>query len=216
MYEPIQALCGDDVMIDFTITGGEQQVARLRNSRASILREVMIEVERLDAVVLSRVQEKLSGGMLQQRSGRLLGSAHKNEATSDGNTVIGGVEAGGGVAFYARFQAQGTKRPYQILPVTKLALAFFPSGSAGGAAIASGGRAMQAVRSLYTGYRTRPELKRNPKVLAAFSGLGGVVVKSVMHPGLQARPFMTQSLEETRGEIISGIEAAVQRGAAEA
>ena len=203
-------------MIDFTVTGGEETVAQLRASRTSIMRAVMLEVERLDAVVLSRVQEKLSGGMLQQRSGRLLGSAHKTEVINDGARIIGGVEAGGGVAFYAKFQHGGTKGPYQILPVTKLALAFFPGGSGGGAAIASGGPAMQAVRSLYTGYRTRPELKRNPKALAAFSGLGGVVVKSVMHPGLAAQPFMTDSLEESRTEIIAGIQAAVERGAATA
>jgi hypothetical protein len=202
-------------MIDFTVTGGEETVAQLRASRTSIMREVMLEVERLDAVVLSRVQEKLSGGMLQQRSGRLLGSAHKTEVIDDGSRIIGGVEAGGGVAFYGIYFEKGGKGPYKITPKTKLALAFFPSiqyslpGFGGPTSFAD-------IRGLYTGFRTRPELKRNPKALAAFHDWGGIVVKSVNHPAIPHLPFMKDSLEETRSEIIEGIRAAVERGAATA
>lgn len=70
------------------------------------------------------VTEKLSGQMLKPRSGRLIESVQPIPTVVAETVASAGVTAGGGQAFYAAYQELGGARAYQIVPVTKRALAF--------------------------------------------------------------------------------------------
>jgi len=72
--------------------------------------------------------EKLSGQVLQQRTGKTIQSVRVIPTENDGETITGGVQAGGGPAFYFKFQEEGTA-PYTIEPTDpKGFLAFMIGG----------------------------------------------------------------------------------------
>ncbi|MGH9473061.1 MAG: hypothetical protein ACRD2H_11465 [Terriglobales bacterium] len=70
------------------------------------------------------VREKLSGQVLNVRSGRLVESVQPVPATIEGPLVKAGVLAGGDAAFYAPYHEFGGKAGYEILPVRAKALVF--------------------------------------------------------------------------------------------
>jgi len=174
-----------------------------RELNAAITRAVNLGLLEL----LRRVQQKLSGEVLHQRSGKLIGSAHVETAQNTKSGISGRVLAGAGAAWkYAPVHEYGGKGPYDIYPVNKKALAFAPSGSAFLTA-----QSHTAQRAFYFRQGKRSGSLR-PKLYTAFRNLGGVVVKHVHHPPLAKRSFMRSSLEELRGAIT----ARIYRAAAEA
>ena len=201
-------------MIEITFNTTDSRLAAwLERKRPQVVGAL---ADRLDSLMLElqkRVQQKLSGQVLEHRSGKLLGSVEKQPLDRSDTRISGRVTAAGGPAFYGRIQEKGGTRTYDILPKYKKALAFFPGGSVGGG-IASSNVPLTpgkgTVRGLY--FRSgskRGELK--PGRLGTFSQLGGVVVKKVVHPPLPARPFMRPSLLELQDRIITQLrEAAVQ------
>ena len=164
--------------------------------------------------LMARVQQKLSGEVLQNRrgGGGLLGTVRMLPAERFGSTLSGYVTAGGGPASaYAEVQEYGGTRQYDIYPVNKQALAFFPEGSLGSnpeknlfsrSGIAESGR-LRGLRLYHKQGEKRGTLK--PENYQKFADLGGIVVKHVVHPPLPERSYMRSALEELRGEIIARI-----------
>lgn len=179
----------------------------VRNQLADTLDRLMLELQR-------RVQQKLSGQVLEHRSGKLIGSVEKRPLEKTDQAISGRVTSSGGPAFYGRIQEKGGTRTYDILPKNKKALAFFPGGSVGGSIAGSNvpfvpGKPV--VRGLYfRSGKTRGELK--PAKYGTFSSLGGIVVRKVVHPPLPARPFMSTSLSEMQSEIVEKVRKAAARG----
>lgn len=184
-------------MIRLTFDDSDRRVAsafrergtKIMSAVGKAMQEAMIELER-------RVQEKLSGGVLQTRrgAGGLLGSVREGTA-NDGNRVVGYVQAGGGIFWWAIVHEHGGTRAYVIVPVNKQALAFFPTGSAG----ASFG-ATARTRLFFKLGAKRGQLRPNRS--SEFGAAGGVVVKKVNHPPLPQRAFMRPSLDEMRARIV--------------
>lgn len=87
----------------------------------AIRAQVDIENRELASVV---VNEKLTGAILQRRSGNLADSVEVVPAENDGSRITGYVQAGGSSAIYAKFQERGTTSWYDIFPVNKKSLAF--------------------------------------------------------------------------------------------
>lgn len=200
------------IQLRFTRSSDARVVAALR-TKAPRLRAALREtLDGLMLELLKRIQQKLSGEVLTSHHGGrgLLGSAKKSPTVVDGNTIRGSVTAGGGRFFYGRFQEEGTKGPYEILPGAltgksdKQALAFFPGGSAGATTLR-----LQGLRLSFKLGKRRGTLR--PQGLGEFAGLGGIVVRKVVHPGLKARSFMASSLDELRGEITRRIFATAAR-----
>lgn len=182
-------------MIRISFNGTDARVAAAMKAKGpKIVSSLQKELDLLMFDLLRRVQQKLSGEVLQHRSGVLLGSAHKETTVLSGGTITGKVTAAGGPAFYGRIQEKGGTRSYEILPRNKKALAFTPGGGEG--------RGMR----FQLGAR-RGSLK--PAQLGAFREGGGIVVRRVIHPPLPARPFMSTSLEEMRPTIISRLQLAL-------
>jgi hypothetical protein len=170
---------------------------QLRESLREGLDLAMLELQR-------RIQRKLSGEVLQQRTGKLLASIVKEPTVVTGSAIRGAVTGAGGPAFYGRIQEAGGTRAYEILPKTKKALAFFPTGAAG----AGFGRAAMTRLRFGAGKR-RGELR--PGKIEEFGAAGGIIVKRVHHPPLQARRFMSMALTEMRERIIARVREAAAK-----
>jgi hypothetical protein len=193
-------------VIELTFNNSDQRLlSTLKDKHQSLLTNLTRQMDILLLKMLQRVQQKMSGEVLNQRSGALKDSAHAVPAAMEGDSLTGGVQWGAGPASaYAFVQEYGGKGYYDIYPVNKKALAFFPSGAAGFATLSSGRQvnARQILNSM-----------RNPNMrtrgVAQFSAAGGIVVKSVHHPPLPARPIGQPTLDEMKGEIVTGLQGAV-------
>lgn len=93
------------------ITAFQEQ---LETKRAALIIALINRVNMLNADLQSRIMGAVSGGVLQIRTGKLARSIEMIPAAVVGNGIEGSVQAGGGVAFYTRFQEEGTSGPYPI------------------------------------------------------------------------------------------------------
>ena len=189
-------------MIRVTISDNETEVLnRLRNATARVLAGVRVQMDK-EMLNLRRyiVREKLSGQVLHHRSGTLIDSVQELTSEINGETVKGGVEAGGGPAFYGVYFEEGGKGPYEITPKNKKALAFMP---ADGMAPRNQAVVAQTLRGLSKGGSVKA------RAIEKFNALGGVVVKSVIHPPIPKLPFMGPSLNENAERIRINIRKAV-------
>lgn len=185
-------------MISATFKGTDAEVlSRLRTAASLVLaglrKQLTLEMANLRRYIVS---QKLSGQVLHHRSGALIDSIQEVPTTESGMEVEGGVQGGGGVAFYGIYFEEGGKGPYPIKPVNKKALAFFPSE---GPTPRNQSIVAQVTRGLGKGGSTRTA------AIQKFGMLGGVTVKSVMHPAIPKLPFMKPSLEENRERIITNL-----------
>jgi hypothetical protein len=90
-----------------------------------ILQDLKVQVDIEDIHLQSYiVQNKLSGQVLNHRSGTLSDSIRAIPAVIEGSKVTGHVEGAGGPAFYGRFFEEGGKGPYEIRPVRARCLAW--------------------------------------------------------------------------------------------
>lgn len=73
--------------------------------------------------------EKLSGQILQHKSGKLIGSVRAVPAVLSGGFISAEVDAAGGPAWYGSLFEYGTEEGYDIFPHTRTALKFVDHGS---------------------------------------------------------------------------------------
>lgn len=86
------------------------------------------KLDELNAELQRRVVANLQGPILQQRTGKAARSVEAIPAHQSGDMIEGSVQAGGGPAFYLKFQEEGTSGPYTITAKGK-ALAFMLDGN---------------------------------------------------------------------------------------
>ncbi len=194
-------------MIRLSFDNSDQRVMlALRARGPKILAAEKRTIEELMLELQARIQRKLSGEVLQSHAGGggLLGTVRKQPTTLSGAMLHGGVQAGGGLFWWAAVHERGGEKEYEILPGAltgksdKQALAFFPAGSAG----ASFGRTATTKLRFRLGKRAG---SLRPGQVKAFGAAGGIVVRKVIHPPLKRRSFMESSLEELRGRIIARV-----------
>jgi hypothetical protein len=181
-------------VIRITLGGSDQRVvAALDRRRGALNAALRRSVDESLLMLQRRIQQKLSGEVLNIRSGKLHGSVNVEQAAGE-DVITGAVNAAAGPAWYGRVHEYGGKNAYDIYPKIKRALAFFGSGGPTGA----------AKRAFYFKQGARRGSLR-PKLYAAAATAGLVVVKSVHHPPLPKRAFMSTSLEEMRSAIIAKV-----------
>jgi hypothetical protein len=196
--------------VGITFGGSDQVVlAFLRRQVEAIVARLSRQLN-LSMIKLQRyiVTEELSGQVLQNKTGLLAGSINAIPTTAQGSEITASVEGAGGPAWYGQVQERGGTSEYEIAPVNKKALAFFPGGSLGG----GGGIAQVAkgtLKGLYQRGRSGFGRELRPSKLSQFSSLGGVVVKKVIHPPLPKRPFMSPALTAMRDTIVQDLQKAV-------
>ncbi len=91
--------------------------------REALLRRMQIVSEMLQKKILG----KLGDDPIKQRTGKLATSVRVIPPEDTGDEIEGGVQSGGGPAYYARMLESGTEA-HDIVPVTKQALQFFIDG----------------------------------------------------------------------------------------
>jgi hypothetical protein len=193
-------------VIQLSFNGTDKRVElAIREKGPAVRAELNAEMGRMMLELLRRVQQKLSGEVLHVRSGKLLGSAHVEPTVSTATSIVGRVTAAAGPAFYGKFHENGGTRWYDIVPVNKKALAFFPGGSFGAGFGQTGIRQLRFVQG-----KNRGSLR--PGQYDAFAKAGGIVVMKVHHPPLPVRSFMRSSLAELRDRITRQLHAAAARG----
>lgn len=82
------------------------------------------KVDEANGMLADGVRSKLSGEVLQVRSGKLLGTVETIAAAIENDILTGYVTVGGPDAPYATVQEYGGRDYYEIAPVNKQALAF--------------------------------------------------------------------------------------------
>lgn len=111
-------------MILVTIDGVSQVLARLDALPATLRARLLDAVERLTSDAYDRVLDRLGGGVLQRKTGRLMGAV-THAVADDGTTMSGTVSVDRGAAPYAAIQEYGGEtRAHAILPKTARALVF--------------------------------------------------------------------------------------------
>lgn len=201
--------------VQLTFKGTDKLALAAFKSQAEIIvarltRQLTASMIKLQAHIQ---QVELGGAVLQHRTGVLAGSVQVEQPAVVGNELIGGVTAAGGPAWYGQVHQRGGQKWYDIYPVNKKALAFFPTnslGAGGGITPVSKGALKALYRRQLSGFGK--ELK--PGKVSKFGQFGGVVVAHVHHPPLPKRPFMTIGLEAMRATIVNDLRDAVMGGAA--
>lgn len=89
---------------------------------------VMAKLDNLDAELQRRIVANLQGPILNQITGKAARSVEAIPARRAADMIEGSVQAGGGPAFYLKFQEEGTNGPYEIAAKGK-ALAFQIGGT---------------------------------------------------------------------------------------
>ena len=117
-------------MIEFFIedSGVNRIIAEINRKKAALIPAILRQTDLASLKLQRRAQQKASGEVLKVQSGNLLRSIEVVPASQDGSTISGTVQAGGGVAYYAKFQEMGTQGPYPIAPKNAQALAFMMGG----------------------------------------------------------------------------------------
>lgn len=109
----------------------EKQAQAFSHLGETFLARLMAKMNRLVLLLQARiVGTKLSGQVLNHRTGKGAASVRVQLAKIEGQSVVAGVEAGGGPAWYLKVHEFGGTRAYTIQPVTKKALRFMMGGKA--------------------------------------------------------------------------------------
>lgn len=100
----------------------------VESRRASLIDVLAGRIDATNAAFAERVRGNLTGGVLQQRSGKLLSTVMQEPAQLDGDTLYGAVTAGGDLAPYGIYFEEGGTGYYEIRPVNARVLAFMSGG----------------------------------------------------------------------------------------
>lgn len=115
--------------VSYTVDSGAVQAA-LEGKANQIIAALVQRTQAIDEALQAKITgQKLSGQVLNQRTGKTINSIRTLPVTNDGATIEGGVQGGGGPAYYFKFQNYGTAGPYEIRPLDpKGVLAFMING----------------------------------------------------------------------------------------
>jgi hypothetical protein len=197
-------------MIALTFSGSDQRVAEhITAAGPRIIDSLVAKLNALDAELQAKIVGELSGEILKRHTGIAAGSIRALPARSSGGTITGTVQGGGGPAYYLAIQEEGSDHEYPILPKNKKALAFFPQGSAGAATALGTGKVAQ---SIFAGKRgVNRHIRAGQAARARFGSLGGVVVKGVIHPPIEARHPLAKAQEEFAPQMLEGLRETLAR-----
>jgi phage gpG-like protein len=116
-------------MLNLTLDGAQALQARLEAFPAAVLNGLTVKAQALADALADKVKfEKLSGGVLNARSGALIASIGA-EISSDGEGVSAAVGSFGDVKYAAIQEYGGKTGAHEILPDKAKALAFVDGGA---------------------------------------------------------------------------------------
>lgn len=114
-----------DVGIQFEI---QNLVGSFEEKQGELLSSLTVKMNDLAVQFAARVSEKLSGDLLEVRSGKLLKSVQVTPAAISEGMIGAAVSAGGPTAPYGIVQEVGVEHAWNIMPVDKKSLRFMLGG----------------------------------------------------------------------------------------
>jgi len=114
-------------MIKTSVVGTEAVQRLLAGKSTQLADALRRKIDVVNIMLQSKIQGKLNNQLLRSHSGHLIQSVHYTPATVSGGIIKGGVQAGGGVAPYARFLEEGTQ-PHAIRPKSPSGVLSFDVG----------------------------------------------------------------------------------------
>ena len=115
-------------MFTVTLTGAQAIDATLDGLPAAVVAAVAARSAALADQLLTRVRSKLSGGVLQRRTGALAASIGVDGPRIEGDRVVTTLFSGGDLKYAAIQEYGGVTSPHDILPSRAKALAFLTGG----------------------------------------------------------------------------------------
>lgn len=175
------------MMIKFIIRNTDRLNAALEQKRAKVKDNLIDKINVLTDELYLKILGKLSGEVLQRRSGKLMESVEKVDAHGFRDNLVGGyVIQDLRRAPYGAVHERGGIKQYEIKPVNKEYLFFLAGGT-------------------MVSFMAKGKLKEFMK------GRKAVFARLVVRDTpLQKRSFMVASLEEMRPEIEHGIGSVVR------
>jgi phage gpG-like protein len=114
-------------MLSVTLTGADALDSQLDALPAAVTAVVAAKSAALAGQLLERARQKLSGAVLQPRSGALAASLGVDGPTLTADAVVTTIFAGGDLKYAAIQEYGGVTSPHDILPSRAKALAFMTS-----------------------------------------------------------------------------------------
>ncbi|HEX3916523.1 MAG TPA: hypothetical protein VHX64_11800 [Caulobacteraceae bacterium] len=115
-------------MLSATLTGADALAGQLDALPAAVTAAIAAKSAALADQLLDLARQKLSGGVLQSRSGALAASLGVDGPTLTDEGVVTTIFAGGDLKYAAIQEYGGVTSPHDILPSRAKALAFMTSG----------------------------------------------------------------------------------------
>jgi hypothetical protein len=103
-----------DEQIRFTVDPSQMD-GYLANKGDAIIAALTLRTTAVNIALQAKIQGKLEGQLLKSHTHKLAGSVRTIPTVSDGSKISGGVQAGGGPAFYAKYLEDGSQ-PHIIRP----------------------------------------------------------------------------------------------------
>jgi phage gpG-like protein len=116
-------------MLSVTLTGADELDAKLDGLPAVILAAIAARSAALADQLLALVHAKLSGAVLQPRTGALAASIGVDGPRIEGDRVVTTLFSGGDLKYAAIQEYGGVTSPHDILPLRAKALAFLAGGA---------------------------------------------------------------------------------------
>ena len=115
-------------MFTVTLTGADELAARLDGLPAAVTAAIAAKSAALADQLLGLVRQKLSGGVLQSRTGALAASIAVDGPNASGDQVVTRLSSVGDLKYAAIQEYGGVTSPHDILPSRAKALAFLAGG----------------------------------------------------------------------------------------
>ena len=115
-------------MLSVTLKGADELDAKLDGLPAAVVAALAAKSAALANQLLTLVRSKLTGGVLQPRTGALAASIGVDGPRIEGDRVVTTLFAGGDVKYAAIQEYGGVTSPHDILPSRAKALAFLAGG----------------------------------------------------------------------------------------
>jgi hypothetical protein len=106
----------------------DQAKAYIEDRRQALVDVLAQTIDAVNQQFADAVRGNLQGGVLEERSGKLLSTVMQEPAQVSGEEVYGAVTAGGDEAPYGIYFEKGGTGYYDIAPVNARALAFISEG----------------------------------------------------------------------------------------
>lgn len=115
-------------LFDSVLEGGDQLQTNFESASDRITAQLRAKIETLQHLLADKIRANLSGGILQVRSGKLLGSVKELPIETNGLVIEGPVQVGGPDIPYGVVLEHGGTHSYVIVPVNKQYLTFLLDG----------------------------------------------------------------------------------------